>query len=123
MQAQILRLLQEDYLPLKASQNKLSVPVIARIYKKMKVGIKFPGVQISQGVIINGHHRYIASLLCKCHIEQVPWVKSPSIPEIQWSEVVLVEEDWDTAAQVLKHNEDDARYNAISVEQLRALLK
>lgn len=89
----------------------------------MKLGIKFSGVQVCEGMIINGHHRYIASLLSGCSIENYPWEKAPSIDVVQWPNVTLIEEDWDTVAKLLKHNEDDAKYNDISIEELEELLK
>ncbi|MCK6610747.1 MAG: hypothetical protein L6Q78_06865 [Bacteroidia bacterium] len=123
MYSEISKLLKEGDIQLKATQDKICVPVVERIYKKMKLGIKFSGVQVCEGMIINGHHRYIASLLSGCSIENYPWEKAPSIDVVQWPNVTLIEEDWDTVAKLLKHNEDDAKYNDISIEELEELLK
>lgn len=120
---EILRLFKEREIPLKATQKEICVPIVERIYKKMKAGIKFSGIHICEDMIINGHHRYIASLLSGFSIEKNSWGKARSTKIIEWSDVKLVKDDWDTEAKLLKFNKEDAEYNNISFEKLVDLLK
>jgi hypothetical protein len=122
MRSEILKMLNEGNIPLKATQNKICVPIVERMYKKMKAGIGFSGILVCDGVITNGHHRYIASLLSECPIEHLPWEKAKSRDVCSWNNVILIEDDYETEADILKHNEDDAKYNNITIKELVAIL-
>jgi hypothetical protein len=122
MRSEISKLLKEGNIPLKATQNKICVPVVERMYKKMKAGIQFSGILVCDGVINNGHHRYIASLLSGYEIEHLPWEKAPSIDVCSWNDVILIEDDYDTEADLLKYNKEDAKYNNITIKELVGLL-
>ena len=51
-----------DYV-LTATHRKLCLPIINRIYKKLINGIKFDDIKACDSLIIDGHHRYVSSLL------------------------------------------------------------
>ncbi len=59
----IHKFIKEIKIDLKSTHGKLCFPIINRIYQKMLVGIKFPSIKIDDNLIIDGHHRYLASLL------------------------------------------------------------
>jgi len=66
----ILKKLSEVDVLLSPNQEALSLPIISRISKKMKYGIKFRPIHTSsQGIIVDGHHRYIASILVNYEIQ------------------------------------------------------
>ena len=106
-----------------STHGHLSVPIIERIYKKMTLNLKFGSIQVDKNVIIDGHHRYVASLLAKYSLERVPGIKSQAKDTFDWTAVKLSDEDWDTAAKVKLLNEEDARYNGMSLEELLDKIK
>ena len=108
---------------LKATQPKLCIPIIDRIYKKMKAGIYFTPLKVDGSLLCDGHHRYIASLLSGKEIEKVPTLSASSVKAIQWADVVFEEDEWDTEAKINMLNEQDALYNGIALQKLLALLQ
>jgi ParB-like chromosome segregation protein Spo0J len=84
-------------------------------------GIKFSEIKVENGVICNGHHRYIASLLAGIKIDIVVSINTSKI--ISWESVVFVEDDWDTPVKIASLNQDDADYNNKSIEQIVDMLK
>lgn len=119
----IMDLFKRDDLILKSTHERLCLPIIIRIYKKMLLGIKFPSIKIHGDLIIDGHHRYLASILADKTIETSPSGKSSAITVTKWSEVILISEDWDTVAKIQMLNEIDANYNGIVVDDLTELLQ
>lgn len=84
----------------------------------MILNLKFSSIQIDDGVIIDGHHRYVASLLANYDLDRVPGLRSQAKKTFYWSDVVLTNDDWDTPAKVKLLNEQDTKYNDISLEVL-----
>ena len=66
---QIVELLKKKDLLFYSSHDKLSLPIINRISKKMAHGIKFDAIKVCDNLIIDGHHRYISSVLTDKKIE------------------------------------------------------
>lgn len=89
----------------------------------MNVGIKFPVIKIDEGVICDGHHRYLASLLASYPLETAPSFKTSATKIVSWESVSFDEQDWDTLAKVKILNEQDAEYNNIEMEELLEMLK
>jgi hypothetical protein len=106
-----------------ATQTNLCVPVINRIYKKMKAGIKLPAIKVAANLICDGHHRYIASIFAHFPLEQIPTQVTAATNIIEWELIVFQEEDWDTPAKIMILNAEDAYYNNIEIELIEALLK
>ena len=120
---ELIRLVQHDLIDLRPSQPLISIPIVLRIYKKMKLGLKFDSIQVAdQAVIVNGHHRYLASLLTNTKLEmtQCPLTSAKTITN--WSEVQLVEEDWDTPEHIMRLNTQDAQYNNIDLVRLLEMI-
>ena len=109
-----------EYLP---THNKLSLPIINRIYKKMTNGIKFEIVKINENIIIDGHHRYISSELAKSEIEKTSYPKTSATIVYSWNDVVFVNEEWDTDYKILYLNQLDAIYNDLSLEKVIEISK
>lgn len=59
----VIDFIKKNEIELKATHAKLCLPIINRLYKKMATGIKFSNIKVADGLIIDGHHRYLASLL------------------------------------------------------------
>jgi hypothetical protein len=70
---EFLKVKKLNYLP---THNKLSLPIINRIYKKMINGIKFEAVKVNGDFIIDGHHRYIRTELAKNEIKKTSYPKT-----------------------------------------------
>lgn len=119
----VLRTLQEDKIYLKSTQTKLCYPIIDRIYRKMMIGVKFPNIKVIDNCIIDGHHRYLASILANVKLEMDISFMSSAKKVNDWKNVVLINEDWDTAAKIKLLNEKDAKYNNIDLNQIVELLK
>lgn len=109
-----------DYLP---THNKLSLPIINRIYKKMINNIKFEAVKVNENFIIDGHHRYISSELAKNEIEKTLYPKTSATIEYSWNDVQFVNEEWDTDYKILYLNQLDAKYNDLSLEKMIEISK
>lgn len=109
-----------DYLP---THNKLSLPIINRIYKKMINGIKFEIVKVNENFIIDGHHRYISSKLAKIKIEKTSYPKTSATIEYSWNDVQFVNEEWDTDYKILYLNQLDAKYNDLPLEKIIEISK
>ena len=105
------------------SQERLSFPIIRRLYLKMCIGIQFAPLKICNGTIIDGHHRYIAACLAEIKCEFVPAQSSTIIKEIMWQSVRIVSEDWDTPEIIQKMNVEDAKYNNINLESINQLIE
>ena len=58
----ILEFIRKNEVELNASQTKLCLPIINRIFKKMSAGINFSAIKVENNLICDGHHRYLASL-------------------------------------------------------------
>jgi uncharacterized protein (DUF1015 family) len=109
-----------EYLP---THNKLSLPIINRIYKKMINEIKFEIVKVNENIIIDGHHRYISSELAKSEIEKTSYPKTSATIVYSWNDVVFVNEEWDTDYKILYLNQLDAKYNDLSLEKMIEISK
>lgn len=116
-------ILKDQKITLKSTQKKLCFPIINRIYKKMKSGIKFSAIKVDENLIIDGHHRYIASIMAEVPLELIPSNKTSATIIIEWSQILLDSEDWDTTAKINMLNAIDAEFNNISFEKLDELTK
>lgn len=122
-QITINKLIEEQKLSLKPTQNRVCIPIVSRIYKKMRVGIKFTGIKVYGDLIIDGHHRFLASILAGFDLEKFPSYKTSVTNFIKWEDVEFVYEDWDTMAKIEYLNRIDAENNGITLEELTELLK
>lgn len=105
------------------TQNKISIPLVYRIYKKMKAEIKFDAIKVVDGLVIDGHHRFIASILAGVEIEKFPSTKNLSQTNFEWSEVTLSLSEYDTESDIDYHNFNDAQRNGISKNEIEKILE
>lgn len=104
-----------------ASQQKLCIPIINRIYHKMKFGIRFSPIKVCDNLIIDGHHRYISSLLAGIEIENIPSLKSSTTIEHRWEEIYFDTNEWDTNWKIEQLNRIDAENNNISIQLIEKI--
>ncbi len=119
----IIDFIQKNEIKLKSTHAKLCLPIINRLYKKMAIGIKFSSIKVADGLIIDGHHRYLASLLAEFKLETVISISTSATEITDWISIDYVDEDWDTQAKIKMLNEEDAKYNAVSIDEIVELLK
>ena len=111
-----------DYV-LTATHRKLCLPIINRIYKKLINGIKFDDIKACDSLIIDGHHRYVSSLLANIKLDEAKSSKTNATIEYDWKEVEFVEEEWDTEDKITRLNELDAEFNNMPIEKIIELTK
>lgn len=116
-------LIRKNKLELAPTQHTLCIPIIDRIFRKMVAGIRFADIKVKDKMICDGHHRYVASHLANVPIGIVPaWTTSSTVVR-DWITVLLATEDWDSRAKVKFLNEQDARFNNMSLDELVEKLK
>jgi hypothetical protein len=119
----LIEYLRNNNIQLIPSHEKLCFPIIERIFRKMSIGLKFSSIRVSDQLIIDGHHRYLASLLASFSLEQTDCIKSSSKTAFKWESIELVDVDWDTEAKIEMLNREDAKYNDMTLEELLKKLK
>jgi len=93
------------------------------MYHKMRLGIKFPEIKVCKNIIIDGHHRYLASKIASIDLQKINFTEVNNLESKRWDELLFDGADWDTPEQILKHIQTDAQYNKISIEKLLSLLE
>jgi hypothetical protein len=119
----IEEIIRNNEMGLKATQSKLCMPIINRIYKKMSAGIKFSGIKVDNNIICDGHHRYIASIIANYQLAYLPSIVTSATTIIPWESILFEENDWDTLAKIEMLNEQDADFNKILIEKIIDILK
>jgi len=119
----VYEFIRENKIELKSTHGKLCFPIINRIYRKMSVGIKFKDIKTDGDLIIDGHHRFLASLLANTTLETTPSSKTSATIEYDWNNIIFDVNDWDTEAKILMLNEQDADNNNITLKEIIELLK
>ncbi len=108
-------LLKSGSLELGAIQNEICLPILQRIYKKMKLGIEFDNIRVRDSRIVNGHHRYICSILSKTEIGIDKWAIPSTAVDYDWSSITIVEIDYENEDQIREHNKRDAEINDVEI--------
>lgn len=81
------------------------------------------GISVSKDlVIIDGHHRYLASLFANVQLATSISTLSSAKEMGDWKNVDVVDDDWDSVAIQQNCNEADAHYNRMTIEQLIELI-
>lgn len=119
----LVEFIERHQLDLQATQPKLCIPIIVRLYKKMAAGIKFPGIKISESLICDGHHRYLAAQLANVPLDRIPGHTTTATIKTDWKLVSFDEEDWDTETKINFLNTQDALFNDIPLSEIIDLLK
>lgn len=110
----VQKLLNSNELELISTQKALCLPILRRIYKKMKLGIQFNGVKVKNSRIVDGHHRYICAQLAGVQIEYVEWEIAKGTTDHEWPKMSIVEEDYEDADQIKEHHKRDAEINGVN---------
>ena len=120
----ILSVLRNNDQLLAPAQHKICLPILNRIYKKMIHGLKFDDIKVYENLIIDGHHRYLASILSEVPLDQAMSSKTIATIEFNWqTDVDFVEEEWDTKEKILILNRLDAEFNNIPLQEIVEMTK
>jgi len=117
----IKEFIENNKIPFVATQSKLCIPIIDRLCQKMSYDIKFEEIKICDNLIIDGHHRYLSSLIMNFEIGQVFSHKTSATKSFQWKLVELDKNDWDTPSKISHLNEQDALYNGLDIEFVKQI--
>lgn len=80
----------------KPGQKKISFPVIQRIHRRLQQGNSFSAIKVRDGIIVDGHHRYISHKLLNLNPETVQGGTNSEDVEYVWTEISLVPVDYDS---------------------------
>lgn len=119
----IINTLKNGKADLITTHDRLSIPIINRIYKKMMNGIKFHDIKVCDNLIIDGHHRYVSSLLANIELNKVKSSKTSATIPHEWLKVDFVDEEWDTNDKINRLNKIDAEFNNIPLERIIEISK
>ena len=114
----VKKLFTSDKLDLMPTQAKVCLPIINRMCQRMGSGAVLKNIHVDNGVIVNGHHRYISSKLIDNEIGVDPWTKASSVEVIAWSNLDIDNIDWTTKEDLEKYNEQDSKALNVTIEQL-----
>ena len=117
----IKEFIKKNNIKLISTQSKLCIPIIRRMSQKMLKGIKFDDIKICGDLIIDGHHRYLSSLLVNTQYSAVTSPKTSATEPFDWTDVEFDKNDWDTESKILYLNEQDAKYNNVDIEVLKQI--
>ena len=108
-------------IPFVSTQGRLCVPIVYRMCQKMAHGIKFDDIKVCGELIIDGHHRYLSSLIMKFDLGKVETNITSATTFISWDKMEFDEQDWDTPAKIEYLNELDAKYNDLEIEFVKQI--
>ena len=114
-------LLDSGSLGLIATQGEVCLQILQRIYKKMKLGIEFENIRVNHSRIVDGHHRYVCSILSGIDIGINEWPIPSTTVNTDWKDVIINEDDYEDAEMIRKHNERDAELNDVDISTLNNL--
>ena len=88
-------------------QNEISFPIIQRIHRRLLLGKRFDPIKVtSDGIICDGHHRYICLSILGIDIEIIPGGKSLTAnEEYNWININLETADYDSQKDIIKYQE------------------
>ena len=113
--------IESNKIPFIATQPKLCLPIITRLCQKISHGINFNEIKICDNLIIDGHHRYLSSLIMDSNIGHVFSQKTSATRSVEWNLVEFDENDWDTLSKIAHLNQQDAIYNNLELEFVKQI--
>jgi len=90
---------------LKPGQGAISFPIIERIHRRLQQGKRFSSIKVNDGIITDGHHRYICLKILDLDLEESKGGKNPSAEGFEWKELNIEDVDYDTEADIKRYEE------------------
>lgn len=88
----------------------------------MTIGVEFENINVDNSLLINGHHRYICSLLSKKVLRTNTWGSPSQIPTFKWAEIEIDLNDWETIEMIDRHNSKDAAKSGMDIKNFENLM-
>ena len=85
---------------LQPGQGAISFPIIQRIHRRLQEGKRFSSIKVHEGIITDGHHRYICMSILGLEVEQSNGGKNPSAVGFEWKGLNVEIHDYDTEADI-----------------------
>lgn len=79
---------------LKSRQRLVSWPKVKRFAKRLRRGDSPPAICVDDGLIVEGHHRYVAGAIVGKFPEERPGRLGTARESVPWAEVEFDLEDW-----------------------------
>ncbi|MCF6308235.1 MAG: hypothetical protein L3J09_09785 [Flavobacteriaceae bacterium] len=117
----VVDLLNSGSLNLIATQERICLPMLQRIYKKMKFGIEFDNLRVNDSRIVDGHHRYICSVLIELEIGMNDYPIASTSVNCNWEDIEIDDIDYETEDQIQDHNIRDSELNNVEIDILNDL--
>ena len=84
-------------------QGYVSFPIIQRIHRRLQNGHRFDPIKVTtDGIISDGHHRYICLSILGIEIETSKAGKNHNQPTYHWNKICLETKDYDSLAKIKK---------------------
>lgn len=97
-------LLKENSFEYVSSQKKICYPKLERIFRRLSEGKDLHPIKFAENRIVEGHHRYLCSILLKKTIEMVKGGNNLSHKiSYPWNQVMIDEIDWDSPDEINKY--------------------
>lgn len=103
--ADIENFLAQANFDLQPGQGAISFPIIQRIHRRLQQGKRFSSIKVYEGIITDGHHRYICLSILGLEVEHSKGGKNPSAEGYTWKGLDVVENDYDTEADIKRYKE------------------
>lgn len=103
--AEIENFLAQATFDLKPGQGAISFPIIERIHRRLQLGKRFSSIKVHEGIITDGHHRYICMSILGLEIETSKGGKNPSAEGFEWKKLNVEINDYDTEADIQRYEE------------------
>ena len=86
-----------------AGQGEISFPIIQRIHRRLQNGHRFDPIKVTaDGIISDGHHRYVCLTILGIEIETIKAGKNHNQPTYHWNKICLETKDYDSLAKIKK---------------------
>ena len=95
--------LREHQFELFSTHKKVCFPILERIFNKLVQGERFEGIKVADGLIMNGHHRYICYKILEIEPEIINWTKNSNDEITSWNLIEVDVIDWETPREIAKH--------------------
>lgn len=93
-------------LKFRPNQGNVSFPIIERICRRLHAGNEFSPIQVANGVVIDGHHRYISLSFLKLNVETVQVDENHSqYGVLKWHEINIDSNDYDSIEERQEYEE------------------
>lgn len=74
--------------------DSLSYDMVQRYVEMLENGSAPPEIRVSNGIVIEGHHRFIAGRIFGIEPAQQQWSAPSSLRGLNWSDIIIETTDW-----------------------------